>query len=158
MSRLGRGALVAGISGIALFVAMFLSWFGEAGVASDIAERVRQASELITGSAPEPADTTASGWDSLGWFEVLVLLGAIVTAVGFALVTYTGASVSLPIALSSCTAGAGILAFVFVLHRVINPPGDGEVDREIGLWLALVASAGIIAGGYLGMQEEEAPR
>jgi hypothetical protein len=136
---------------------MFLGWYKDAGAASDIAEQVRQAAEVLNpGSAPAAGDTTASGWDALGWFETLVLMVAVVTAVGFAFVTYTGISLSLPIALSATTAGAGIFAFLFVLHRVINPPGDGEVEREVGLWLGLLASAGVIAGGYLGMQEEEA--
>ena len=31
--------------------------------------------------------------------------------------------------------------------------GSGEVDREIGAWLGLIAAAGITLGGYLGMQE-----
>jgi hypothetical protein len=58
------------------------------------------------------------------------------------------------VALSSLAAGIGGLAFLLVLYRIINPPGEGDVDREIGIWLGLLATAGITAGGWLGMQEE----
>ena len=67
--------------------------------------------------------------------------------------TLAGSSASLPVAGSALTCGVGALAFLFVLYRTIDPPAEG-LEREIGLYLGLLATAGIAVGGYLGMQEE----
>jgi hypothetical protein len=82
----------------------------------------------------------------------IVLAVAAVMALSVALVVLTRLSVSYPVAGSSVTAGVGTIAFVWVLYRLINPPGSG-LDREVGIFLGLVATAGVAWGGYLGMQE-----
>jgi hypothetical protein len=156
---MGRAALLAGLGGVALFLVMFLSWFGASGFEAELAEEAQRIAEELNvdpGSSAA-ADTTESGWSSMGWFGVAVIVAAIALSVGFAAVFYTGVSVSLPVALSSLAAGAGGLAFLVVLYRAINPPGSGDVDREIGLYLGLLATAAIAVGGYLGMQEERSP-
>jgi len=84
----------------------------------------------------------------------LVLLVAAIMSLSVVVVTITHLSVSYPVAGNAMTCGAGALAFVLVLLRLIDPPGGGGVDREIGVWLGLVACAGITLGGYLGMQPE----
>ena len=152
---MGRSALIAGLAGVALFLVMFLSWFGAAGAEAELAEDVQRAAELLNvdpGSAA--TDTTESGWSSMGWFGIAAIVAAILSAVAFAVVHLTGASVSAPVALSSVACGIGAIAFVVVLYRTIDPPGDGEVDREIGVYFGLIATAAIVLGGYLGMQEE----
>ena len=152
--------MIAGLAGLALFLVMFLSWFGVDSTAAELAEDVQQAAEVLgvdAGTATE-VDTTESGWSSMGWFGVAILLLAAVAAIGFALVEYTGASVSAPVALSTIACALGAIAFVVVLFRLIFPPGSGEVDREIGVYLGLLATAGIAFGGYLGMQEEDPGR
>ena len=77
-----------------------------------------------------------------------------IASVGFAIIDMSGASVSLPVAGSAITTGIGAIAFLLVLYRLINPPDD--LGREIGIWLGLLATAGITYGGYEGMQEEGA--
>ena len=42
---------------------------------------------------------------------------------------------------------------VLVLIRVLNLPGEAD-GREVGLWLGLIATLGIIAGGLVGMRDE----
>jgi hypothetical protein len=159
MSMMGRSALIAGLAGLALFLVMFLPWFGSPDPAAELAEDAREAAEFFgvdpgSGGAEE---TTESGWSSMGWFGVTVLLLAAIAAVGYALVQYTGASISAPVALSTIACGLGVIAFVIVLFRLLFPPGGGEVDREIGVYLGLVTTAAITVGGYLGMQEEGRP-
>jgi hypothetical protein len=65
-------------------------------------------------------------------------------------------SVSYPIAGSAIATGFGALALVLIAYRLIDPPGGGGVDREIGAWLGLIAAAGIVWCGWLGMQEPRA--
>jgi hypothetical protein len=61
--------------------------------------------------------------------------------------------VSYPVAGSATTTLLGVIAFLCVLFRLIDPPGSGDITREIGVWLGLVGSAGVALGGYLGIQE-----
>jgi hypothetical protein len=83
----------------------------------------------------------------------LVMAAAAVAGLSVGLVVITHLSVSYPVAGSSVTALLGLIAFVCVVFRLIDPPGGGDVSREIGAWLGLVAAAGVAWGGYLGMQE-----
>lgn len=154
MTRLGKGALVAGVAGVALFLSMFASWFGAAGLEAQFAEENRELAERLGVDAGGAEDTTESGWSSMGWFGVGLISIAIVSAVTFAVVVYTRASLSAPPALATLACAIGALALLVVGYRLIDPPGDGEVSREIGVWLGLVATAAIALGGWLGMQEE----
>jgi hypothetical protein len=152
--NLGRGALIAGVSGVLLFIFMFFGWYGAPDVVDEAVEQAQQAAEALGVDAPavEEADTTVNAWESFDFTDLILLL-AVLVSVGLAAVTLAGASASLPVAGSALTCGIGALAFLFVLYRTIDPPAEG-LDREIGLWLGLLATAGIAVGGYLGMQEE----
>jgi len=127
-SPLRRGALIAGGSALALFAFMFFDWY-------------------------EGAFAPIDGWSGLGWLQVVLVIAAISSAIVFAVVTFTEAAVSPPVALSAIVTAVGLATFLALFYSVINPPG-AETDREIGLFLGLLATAGIVAGGYLGMQEE----
>lgn len=140
-TKMGQGTLIAGASGAALFVIMFFSWFGvDLGGAGGLAEAAG-------------VDTTANAWQSFDLID-LVLLATVIVAVGGAVIAGSGARLDLPFPISTATAGLGALATILVLYRVLNPPGEGGVDREIGLFLGLIASAGVAYGGYTAMQEE----
>jgi hypothetical protein len=146
--------MIAGISGVLLFIFMFFGWYGAPDVVDEAVEQAQQAAEALGVDAPavENADTTVNAWESFD-FTDLILLIAVLVSVGLAAMTLMGSSASLPVAGSALTCGIGALAFVFVLYRTIDPPAEG-LEREIGLWLGLLATAGIAVGGYLGMQEE----
>ena len=143
-----RGALIAGICGVLLFIFMFFSWFG-----APEANIVTPAGEVdITGFAEAAgADTTLTAWQAFDFID-LVLLLAVIASVGLVVMSAMGTSVNLPVAASAITAGIGILATLLVLYRLIDPPYD--TDREIGVFLGLLATAGITVGGWLAMQEE----
>ncbi len=152
-ANVGRGTLIAGVSGALLFIFMFFSWFGvdvssavPAGIPEDIANQAIEQSGL---------DSTANAWQSFDFIDLILLL-AVIASVGFAVIDLSGASVSLPVAGSAVTAGIGAIAFLLVLYRLIDPPGGDGIGREIGVWLGLLATAGITYGGYEGMQEEGA--
>jgi hypothetical protein len=58
--------------------------------------------------------------------------------------------------------GAAIVAFVFILIKVIVGPSTHGVslsgtgvskDRKLGIFLGLLASIGLVAGGYLNAKE-----
>ena len=82
-----------------------------------------------------------------------MILAAAIAGLALGLVVGLRLSVSYPIAGCAIMAGFGLLAFACILYRLINPPGSGDVGREVGAWLGLIAAAGVALGGYLGMQE-----
>jgi hypothetical protein len=149
-SGMSRGTLIAGVSGVLLFIFMFFAWFG-----LDL-----QAPEGTEEGILEEAAITRTAWEAFSLID-LILLVAVIVSVGLAVISLTGASVSLPVAGSAVTAGVGALAFLLVLYRLIDPPGvsvlgeDFDPGREVGVWLGLITTAGITYGGYLGMQEED---
>jgi hypothetical protein len=119
--------MVGAVSGAVLLVASFLPWYSAGG-------------------------ENATAWQAFS-FTDLVMAAAAILALSVGIVVLARLSVSYPVAGSSVTAGLGVLALVLIVYRLINPPGAGEVDREVGAWLGLVAAAGIAWGGWLGMQE-----
>src|SRR4051812_50051231 len=54
----------------------------------------------------------------------------------------------------------GIVSVLLILYRIINPPDADfsgvSVDPAVGIFLGLIAAAGIAFGGYRAMQEEGA--
>ena len=81
------------------------------------------------------------------------MAAAAIAGLSVGIVAFGRISVSYPVAGSSITLGFGALALLLIAYRLISPPGSGEVDREVGAWLGLIAAAGVTLGGYLGMQE-----
>ena len=82
-----------------------------------------------------------------------MIAAAAIAALSVGIVVIFGLSVSYPFAGSSVTAGIGFVALACIAYRLIDPPGSGDVSREVGAWLGLAAAAGVAWGGYLGMQE-----
>jgi hypothetical protein len=121
------GELVGTVSGLGLLVVSFLPWYSVGG-------------------------DNATAWQAFSVTD-LVLLAAVIASLSVGVVVLTRLSVSYPVAGSAVTAGFGAVALICVLYRLLNPPGGDGVEREIGVWLGLIATAGITLGGYLGIQE-----
>jgi hypothetical protein len=119
--------VLAGLAGAALLAVAFVPWF-------------------------ELSGRSANLWESFALVDVVVAC-AIAIALAAGLAGLLGDESGLPVAASSVTAGAGVVALVLVAVRLIDPPGSGDVERELGAWLGLLAAGGIALFGYLGMQE-----
>lgn len=150
-SRVRTGEMIAGISGVALFVFMFFNWFGIEADGGEVEAPGGFEFDVATEGG------SFSAWESFDFIDIVLLL-AVIAAVGLLVLSATQASVSLPVATSAITAGLGILATILVLYRVIDPPQLGfeglDVSRKVGVYLGLIASAGIAIGGWMAMQEE----
>jgi len=127
MKRVASGELVGALSGLVLLVVSFLPWYSAGG-----------------------QDATA--WQAFSVTDIVMALAA-VSALSVGVVAFGRLSVSYPVAGSAITTGLGGLALLLIAYRLINPPGSGDIDREIGAWLGLLAAAGVTWGGWLGMQE-----
>ena len=133
--------MIAGASGLALFIFMFVGWFG-----------------LKVEAGGFEAETTANAWEWFSFIDILLFLAAIV-AVALAVLRALGNVPTLPYPPAMIVAIAGAVALVLVLFRLIFPGDAGtdadgvEATRKIGVFLGLIASAGIAYGGYTAMNE-----
>jgi hypothetical protein len=134
-SRLTTGEVIAGIGGIVLLISLFLPWYG---VSVDI--------------AGISASTSGSGWEALGFIDVLLFLIS-VAAIGIVAARAAGSlpdDVPAPVILL----GLGALAVLLVLYRIIDIPVDGDVpdqvnlSRKVGVFIALIGSAAVAYGGW----------
>jgi hypothetical protein len=144
-SRISFGEMVAAASGLALFIFMFLPWFG---------------AEIDVAGFSQ--SDSASAWEALSFIDILLFL-VVLVAVGVAVARAAGAMPSdLPAPPGTIVMGAGLLALVLILFRIIDLPtpdvaglGEDTVEfsRKIGIFLAFIAAAGIAFGGYTAANE-----
>lgn len=142
VDRLSNGEKIAGVSAILLFIFMFFDWF-----------TVSASNGFITVSVG------GSAWDALEVIPIILLI-AIVAAVGVAVVRLSDAVFEPSISMNAVVAILGIVSVLLILYRIVSPPDSGVsgigVDPALGIFLGLVAAAGIAYGGYRAMQEEGA--
>ena len=133
--RLRAGEWIAGLSGAALVVILFLPWYGAEGTSA-----------------------TQTAWEAFAVNDGVLLFVALF-AIGLAVAAATQRTTAVPNAMASLTALFGILAIVLVTIRVAFPPDHGgSTTREYGAWLGLAACLGIVFGAYRAMADEHTPR
>ncbi len=148
--KLSSGEKISAVSAILLFVFMFFDWFGTK------VSGVPGFSGSVEGGG---GGGGGSAWDTLDVIPVFLML-AIVLAIGVALVRLTDADLELSISLNAIVAAAGGLAVLLILYRIVDPPGFGlpgvavDTTLRVGVFLGLIAAAGIAYGGYSAMREE----
>lgn len=142
VDRLSTGEKIAGVSAILLFIFMFFDWF-----------TVSASNGLVSVSVG------GSAWDALDVIPIILLI-AILAAVGVAVVRLTEADLEPTISMNAVVAILGIISVLLILYRIISPPDSGfsgvSVDPAVGIFLGLIAAAGLAYGGYRAMQEEGA--
>ncbi len=141
------GEQVIGVSGIVLFLSSFFNWFSKDFGVVTLSE---------------------SGWGNI-WSLLAILIGIAMVAV-LAIQNFTGAGLpdklgTLSWAQAYLIAGAATLALV-VLQLLVGASGGGglggvaDLDPSFGLFIGLIAAAGLTAGGFLmvrGASEGETP-
>jgi hypothetical protein len=135
-NRLSQGQLLAAIAAIALFIISFLPWFGVSGAVTVGGTTIGGSQNFSLWEIENPLDI----------YLLIVILVALVPAV----LALMGDGADAPMA-SMATALLGGVGTLLILYQVFDTPGI--TDRKIGLFLGLIACAGIAVGGYLSMQE-----
>ena len=147
--KLSTGEKVAGVSAVLLFVFMFFDWFSV---------------EVSGGSGVFTASAVAGGsaWDALDFIPI-VLVVTILAAIGVAALRLTDSAFEPPVSANAVVAVLGGLSVLLILFRIVDTPGGGsvpglsvDVSPAVGIFLGLLAAAGIAYGGYRAMQEEGA--
>ena len=139
--------MVAAVSGLVLLISLFLNWY-----------KVSASGGLIDVSA------SVSGWEALGFIDILLFLIAVI-AIAVAILRATSMMPrGLPITPGLLILGLGVLALLLVIFRLLSIPDEGagdipgvDVGRSFGIFIALIAAAGVTAGGWLGWNEEGRP-
>jgi hypothetical protein len=142
-SRVSLGEMIAAAGGLVLLVCMFLPWFD--GTLSG------------RGASRVPVPTT-TGWESFGGvFDILIVVLAAIP-IGIAAGKANDSLPALPLEQWALVLLAGVLLFVIVVLRLIDPPNvidvaipglDLDTSRKIPAFGAGLAAAAIAVGGYL---------
>jgi hypothetical protein len=159
VNRFSQGQLIAAVSAVLLFIFMFLPWFEIPGVEATLPEGLPE--DIDLGGAPGVEPTSFNAWEAENPLDIFLLL-TILVALGGVLLSSSGGGAGMPVPLSLATFLFGALATVMVLYQVFDTPiglvvddaGVPDVSNKIGLFLSLLACAGIAVGGYLSMQDE----
>jgi hypothetical protein len=146
LNRLTQGEKIAGVSAILLFVFMFLDWYGV---------KISGGGETIN------LGGGGNAWDALDFIPILLLI-AVVATVAIVLIEASDTDIELPVHGAAIVAVLGVVSFLLILFRIIDTPtfaSIGGVSAEgtvkVGIFLALIAAAGMAFGGWRTMQEED---
>jgi hypothetical protein len=147
VDKLSTGEKIAGISGVLLFIFMFLNWFNVD----------------VSGGGLVAGVGSGNAWDWLDLIPIFLMV-AIIAAVGVAVVRLTDADLEPSFSINSVVAILGGISALLILYRIIDTPGESgsaggisvDVSPAIGIFLGLIAAVGIAYGGYRAMQEEGA--
>jgi hypothetical protein len=156
LGRLTLGEAIAVVSGLALLVFMFLPWYGE------------EARVEIPGVQSFDADTgTRTAWQAFTLIDVLLFATAVVAVALPLAVVARVRSIDLPERPAPVIVAIGLFAALLIFYRLLDVPdteidvsvGEVSIGRRIGIFLGLIAAAGIAAGGYLtSMERGQSPR
>jgi hypothetical protein len=107
-----------------------------------------------------PGAFGSNAWQAFSVIDVILALISVV-AVGTALMSAFGSSAAENYPLGAVIAGLGALSVVLILYRIVDPPDlklpvvgvQADVSLQIGIFLGLIAAAGMVFGGYAAMSE-----
>lgn len=165
MSRLRPGELLAAASAVLLTVLLALDWAKpETEVIRDPGAEVPGPLEGVARSAVDAyvGRYTESGFSTLGWPVVLLLLLLIVGALAIAFLTATDAPIATPITVTHLTIFTGIVATIVLLVRLtvaqpslgLDGLDDPQVDVLLPAWLGLLATVATTAGAWWSLSDE----
>lgn len=144
MDRLSTGEKIAGGSAVLLFVFMFFDWFKV---------------DVDGGNGLFSLSIGGNAWEAFSTIDIILMI-VILAAVAVAVIRISDAVFEPPFSLNAAVAILGGIAVLLILYRIIDPPGDTsgvpgvDINPAIGIFLGLIAAAGITYGGYRAMQEE----
>jgi hypothetical protein len=144
-SRISFGEMIAGASAFALFIFMFLPWYGASAVVSG---------NKINGE-------NADAWQAFSFIDILLFLVILLTLGLLVARAADAIPPNLPAPPGMIIVGAGAIAVILILFRILNTPGEDvvgfgvnvDVGRKIGVFLGLIAAAAITYGGWTAANE-----
>jgi hypothetical protein len=149
-SAVPRSVWISAGGALVLLISVFLNWYTFTASAK-------------VGDVSRSVSASGSGWDS-GAGAKLVALLALVALAAWVIELFVP-TVSLPFPGWMIAGGAGALALLVVLFKIVSKPGDNlsidvpgfhaSVGTAYGIWIALLASIAVVVGAYLRMTESQ---
>jgi hypothetical protein len=140
LKKLSPGEMVISVSGIVLLIFSFFKWYGVGGEFEEALDAAGVRSSF-------------NGWQAPSAFlsVVAILLGVVMVA---HIITDKVAGVEMPERIGKVGWGVfyfagGVIAFLFVFIKFI---GNTD-DTKIGIYVGLLSTAGLAAGGFLVAKE-----
>ncbi len=148
-NKISIGEMIAGASAFALFLFMFLPWYG-----------LEASTSVPGGSDLSFSGADANAWEAFSFIDILLFL-VVIVSIGIVVAKAAGSLPELPQPPAQILLGVGVLALLLVLFRLIFTPGEDvsgfgveiELTRKIGVFFGLLASAGIAYGGWRATSE-----
>jgi len=137
-AQASMGEKIAAGAALVLVVALFLPWYGvkiEGG-----------------GGASISLDETGNAWEFFSFIDILLFLAA-AAVIGIVVARASGVLPPMPAPPGLIILGAGALALLLVLFRLLSTPApDGlpeqiELTRKFGVFVALLAAGAMAYGG-----------
>ncbi|HET8566604.1 MAG TPA: hypothetical protein VFL77_09040 [Solirubrobacterales bacterium] len=149
VDRLSTGEKIAGVAAVLLFIFMFFDWYSV-----DVS--------VNGGAFVGTASGGGDAWEAFSLIDLFLLLTVIVT-VAAVTIELSDALIEPPVSMNSIVAILGGISVLLILYRIIDTPSAGsfpgvsvDVSPAVGIFLGLIAAAGVAYGGYRAMQEEGA--
>ena len=130
-NALGRGAQIMLVSGLLLFISLFLPWqdFDVGGLADEFG-----------------VDATFSGWRGIG-----VIVGILTIAlVAWLIVRLASVDMRLPVSTAMVAAVLGALILVFTVIKLLTIIDD---EATIWAWIGLLLAVAVAVGAFMTVQE-----
>lgn len=130
-NALGRGAQIMLVSGLLLFISLFLPWqdFDVGGLADEFG-----------------VDATFSGWRGIG-----VIVGILTIAlVAWLIVRLASVDMRLPVSTAMVAAVLGALILVFTVIKLLTIIDD---EATIWAWIGLILAVAVAVGAFMTVQE-----
>jgi len=145
LHKVRGGDLLAGLGGVALLVDMFFPWY-----------------RFLEGPYSGTRDIAANNTEQSAWqaFHVTLVPLVLLALLGIALLVSTAyeRTQAWPVASQVFTALVGPIASLWILLRLVNPPGPNfAADRLWGAWLGFALVLAITAGAWWSMRDADRP-
>jgi hypothetical protein len=158
LRRLRVGEWIFGVSGALLLISLFLPWWGLEGNWAGLGPGGPIEGGVIERS--DPGTTTFTAWQVFSVADVLFALLGLLALVVFAIVARSnapGPGLAGEVLLTPLAVALAIVAVV----QIVGTPGALELPTplpgpsiEIGGWLGLAATFGVLLGLLAGMRDE----
>jgi hypothetical protein len=146
IQRLGRGEKFVGASAILLFIFMFFDWFSVS---------VHGGGGIDSGSVG-----SGSAWDALDNIPVFLVI-TILIALAVVGLRLAASDWEPPVPANAVVLLFAVISFILILYRIVDTPGGGsfggvsvDVSPTFGIFISLIAAAGLSYGAYVGMNDE----
>ena len=122
--------------------------------------RLVQRQRLRWGRAFAGSVGSGSAWDALDNIPIFLVI-TILVGLAVVVLRLTDSNFEPPISANAVVAVLGAISVLLILFRIVDTPGGGsfggvsvDVSPAFGIFISLIAAAGIAYGGYLAMKAE----